>query len=106
MILQANGPWTPFGDVTTITTKDTDARTGIGMRLSERGHVVGYPCFQPMLTAAQPIAVSHRLLLQTRSLIVGAVCLGLFMYVKVAGKCNDCWLSLAGQGLCTWQSSL
>ncbi len=50
MILQANGSWTPFGDVTTITTKDTDARTGIGMRLSERGHVVGYPCFHPMLT--------------------------------------------------------
>ncbi len=45
--LQANGAWSTFGDVTTITTKDTDARTGIGMRLSERGHVVGIPTAPP-----------------------------------------------------------
>jgi hypothetical protein len=52
LILQANGVWTPFGDVTTITTKDSDARTGIGMRLSEKGHMVGpLLCFRALLTA-------------------------------------------------------
>lgn len=37
---QANQPWSPYGDVTTILTKDADVKTGIGMRVTEKGHVV------------------------------------------------------------------
>lgn len=38
--IQANGQWSQFGDVTTIVTKDADVKTGIGMRVTEKGHVV------------------------------------------------------------------
>ena len=45
LVSQANGPWSQYGDITSIMTKDADVKTGIGMRVTEKGHVVSHVCF-------------------------------------------------------------